>query len=46
LYVLLISLFKEAICIAVPVHLDIFHLCFSFCNIIENVAKKRSIVAG
>jgi hypothetical protein len=38
LHVLLIGLFKEAICLAVPVHLEIFHLCFSFCNlIIENV---------
>jgi hypothetical protein len=28
-------------CLAVPVHLEIFHLCFSFCNIIENVVKKK-----
>jgi hypothetical protein len=39
--VLLIGLFKEAICLAVPVHLEIFHLCFSFCNIIENVVKEK-----
>jgi hypothetical protein len=35
-------LFKDAVCFAVLVHLEIFHLCFSFCNIIENVVWKNS----
>jgi hypothetical protein len=41
LHILLFGLFKGAICLAVPVHLEIFLLCFSFCNIIENVVKKK-----
>jgi hypothetical protein len=33
---LLIGLFQEALCLAVPVLFEIFHLCFSFFNTIEN----------
>jgi hypothetical protein len=36
-----LGLFKGAIGLAVPVHLKIFHLYYSFCNIIENVVKKK-----
>jgi hypothetical protein len=43
LHILLFGVFKGAICLAVPVHLEIFLLCFSFCNniIIENVVLKK-----
>jgi hypothetical protein len=37
------GLFKEAKCLEVLVHLEIFLLCFSLCNIIENVVGKKKI---
>jgi hypothetical protein len=36
-----LGLFKGAIGLAFPLKIKIFHLYYSFCNIIENVVKKK-----